>query len=103
MTLTCSVPMDGDKSVTAKFDPQNVTRTLNVTVAGPGTVTSTPGLIACTDGNGGVCEDTFDDGLMVTLTATGGTVTWGDDCITESDNTCELAMNANKSASATFV
>ena len=103
MTLTCSVPMDGDKSVTATFDPQSVTRTLNVTVAGPGTVTSAPGLIACTDGNGGVCEDTFDDGVTVTLTATGGTVTWGGDCITESDNTCDLMMTADKSATATFV
>ena len=100
--VTCTVPMNGNKSVTATFGTQSVTRTLIVTVTGPGSVTSAPGQINCTDGNAGVCQDTFNDGATVTLTAT-GTVTWGGDCATELDNTCDLTMNADKSATATFV
>jgi len=65
-------------------------------------VTSAPGQINCTDGSAGVCQDTFNDGITVTLTAT-STVIWGGDCATELDDTCELTMNADRSASATFV
>jgi hypothetical protein len=100
--LTCSVTMNASKTVTATFDVQNVTRTLSVTVTGPGNVASAPGQINCTDGSAGVCQDTFNNGTTVTLTAT-GTVTWGGDCATELDNTCELTMTADRSASATFV
>jgi len=100
--MTCTVMMNASKSVTATFDAQNLTRTLTVAVTGPGNVTSAPGQIVCTDGSAGVCQDTFNDGTPVTLTAT-GTVTWGGDCATELDNTCELTMNADRSASATFV
>ena len=100
--MTCTVMMNASKSVTATFDAQNLSRTLTVAVTGPGNVTSAPGQIVCTDGSAGVCQDTFNDGTPVTLTAT-GTVTWGGDCATELDNTCELTMNADRSASATFV
>jgi hypothetical protein len=98
----CTVTMNGNRSVTATFNVQNVTRTLSVTVTGSGNVTSAPGQINCTDGSAGVCQDTFNDGITVTLTAT-GIVTWGGDCASELDDTCELAMNADRSASATFV
>jgi hypothetical protein len=100
--LTCTVTMDASQTVTATFDVQNVTRTLSVTVTGSGNVTSAPGQINCTDGSAGVCQDTFNDGITVTLTAT-NTVIWGGDCATELDDTCELTMNADRSASATFV
>jgi hypothetical protein len=101
MALTCQVTMNGDRSVIATFDVQNVTRTLSVTVTGPGSVTSDPGQIACTE-SAGICQDTFNDGTTVTLTAD-GTVTWGGACAATLDNTCELTMNTDQSATATFV
>ena len=88
--------------VTHVVDPQ--TFTLSVTVTGPatGTVTSDDDLINC----GIDCEETYDDGTVVTLTAAAGAGAtfsgWsGDDC--SGTDPCMLTMDAAKSVTATFI
>ena len=77
--------------------------TLAISKAGTGTVTSTPGGIAC----GTSCVTTFVGGGTVILNATadsGGTFAgWGGDCAGfGTQPTCTLSMNAAKNVTATF-
>jgi hypothetical protein len=61
---TCEVTIgSGDEGVAASF---TAAQTLKVSIEGPGTLTSSPGLISCTP----FCEDSFPQGTKVTLTAT---------------------------------
>jgi len=53
----------GDEAVAASFQ---AAQTLKVAIEGPGTITSSPGLISCPT----FCEDSFPQGSKVTLTAT---------------------------------
>ena len=99
---TCSVTMDEAKSVSASF---TLRHTLAVTVAGSteGAVTSTPVGIDC----GADCEETFDDGESVALTATANPnavfIEWSGDCASfDTATICDLAMDGAKSATATF-
>jgi hypothetical protein len=68
---------------------------------GAGKVTSTPAGIAC----GASCTTTFRGGTMITLTArarTGSTfVRWAGAC-TGTRRTCQVLVNAAKTARATF-
>jgi parallel beta-helix repeat protein len=67
---------------------------------GSGTVTSTPGNIAC----GAICTDTFASGTVVTLTAAPGTLAsfggWSGACTDA--GTCRVTMDSDKSVTATF-
>jgi surface protein len=97
---TCSVTMDGAKSVTATFSrlyPLTVTKA----GTGTGTVSSSPAGIAC----GESCEASFASGTGVTLTATAdeGSVFqgWGGAC-TGSADTCSVTMDGAKEVTATF-
>jgi hypothetical protein len=61
---TCEVTIgSGDEGVAASFQ---AAQTLKVAIEGPGTITSSPGLISCTP----FCEDSFPQGTKVTLSAT---------------------------------
>jgi Fe-S cluster biogenesis protein NfuA len=97
---TCTVTMDGSKSVTATFTTKPV---LNVSKAGTGNgvVTSSPSGINC----GTDCLEPYDAGTNVTLTATPASgsvfVEWTGACGTTS-STCQVNMNGSKSVTATF-
>ena len=76
--------------------------TIDVSVTGNGTITAPAANIDC----GTTCNGTADQGVQVVLTATGDTgftfSAWGGDCSTETGNTCNLTMDADKTVSATF-
>lgn len=76
---------------------------LKVSVSGDGTVTSSPAGIDC----GATCSHAFPQDATVTLTATpaagstfGG---WSGNCTSGGSATCQLAMNGDETAQATFV
>ena len=62
---TCTLPMSQTSNVTASFAP--ITYPLTVSTTGSGTITSSPGSISCP---GASCNETFNQGTLVTLTAT---------------------------------
>ena len=74
---------------------------LTVVRRGPGTVSSSPGGIAC----GGVCSATYAPATPVTLTAVpdagSAFLGWGGPC-TGTDATCALTMDAAKAVTASF-
>jgi uncharacterized repeat protein (TIGR02543 family) len=90
----------GDAFITKIADASS-TSTLTVSVTGSGTVTSTPAGINC----GSDCTQSYTKGTTVMLTATpaSGYVFdgWNGACIGQGA-TCNLTMDANKSASAVF-
>ena len=96
---TCSLTMEGPRSVTATFTTKPV---LDVTKSGTGdgTVTSVPAGINC----GTDCNQPYDMGTTVTLTATpDGTSTfegWNGACA--GTGTCTVTMNTSQSVTATF-
>src|SRR5439155_1716926 len=65
-TSPCTVTMTAARTVTATFNIQRFTLTVNPAGAGSGTVTSNDGLIICP----GTGLATYDSGTVVTLTAT---------------------------------
>src|SRR6202167_429858 len=77
--------------------------TLTVNESGQGTVTSADGEINCTNGSG-TCNAVYSSGSSVTLTGTaasGSTFSgWSGSC--SGGNPCNLVMNSNLSATATF-
>lgn len=87
------------------LDPDPVEFTLTLTQEGDGTVTSSPGSVSTTE-SGGSNSGAFNDGTSVTLTATAAAgwelSSWGGACVSATGTTCDLTMNANQSASATF-
>jgi hypothetical protein len=97
----CSVEMTSNLTATATFG-QNVT--LAVSEVGQGTVTSTDGQINCTNGSG-TCSAVYVTGSSVTLNATAATgftfTGWSGPC--SGRNSCNLVMNSNLTATATFV
>jgi hypothetical protein len=83
-------------------------RRLSVTVSGQGSITSAPqngGAISC-NGSGAGCATTFPYNSVVVLTATRTASSlfsnWGDAC-SGTGKTCKLTMDADKSATATFI
>jgi len=80
------------------------TFTLDVSVDGTGSVTSFP--VGIDTSTAGGAQADFADGTAVTLTATAGTGSslsgWGGACAAAVGTTCQLTMDAAKSASATF-
>ena len=96
-TGACQVTMSAARSVTATFAQLHA---LDVTVAGPGSVTSTPPGIACPAD----CGEAFLDGTLVALAATPGPdaflVAWSGDCT--GTGPCDLTMDTPRSVTATF-
>jgi len=101
-TGTCTVTMDGDRTVTATFNPPPTMFPLNITVLGTGAGTVTGSGISCTS----TCSQSFVAGTPVSLTATpAGNSTfagWGDDCVTQTGPTCNLVMSGPHTVSARF-
>lgn len=96
----CSLTLPANASVTATFVPL---RTLTVSTTGSGTVTSTPTGISC----GPTCSARVPQQSGVVLTATPATgwlfSAWGGACKGSTGGACTLSMDADKSATATFV
>jgi len=99
VTGNCLVTLNGNKTVTATFQPEF---TLSVSRSGnaAGTVTGTG--ISC----GADCSEAYLGGTVVTLTRTvpvGATFQWLGDCAFRGTNsTCPLTMNQNHSVGAQF-
>jgi Divergent InlB B-repeat domain/WD40-like Beta Propeller Repeat len=96
---TCSLTMDGPRSVTATFTTKPVL-TVNKAGSGGGTVTSSPAGIDC----GADCSEPYDEGTTVTLTASPDSTSafggWSGACA--GTGSCTVTMNASKSVTATF-
>lgn len=96
----CQVTMTQNRAVTATFQPVVVTRTLTVTVTGPGSVTSTPSGISCP----GDCSEDYEEGEVVSLAATPGPdahlVSWSGDCA--GTGACEVTMSIDHMVAAAF-
>ena len=94
----CVVTMNMAQSVTATFAQTQYT--LNVSVSGNGTVTSSPTGISCPS----VCTMNYSSGTPVTLTATptGGATfnSWGGAC--SGNGSCMVTMNSIESVTAMF-
>lgn len=102
---SCQVTMSASRSVDAEFAalPQQ-TLTVSLSGGGEGTVTSEPAGIECSSGT---CEEGFNEGSTVTLTATPAPhnrfAEWlGPDCDESTQPTCEVTMSAGKALSAKF-
>lgn len=100
-TTICDVTMDMPRSVGADFDLVAVP--FAVTVTGPGRVTSSPAGIDCP----GDCDEPFNPGTMVTLTATpdpsSGLGGWFDACAGAGNGpTCVVTVGAGVTATADF-
>jgi dipeptidyl aminopeptidase/acylaminoacyl peptidase len=99
---TCRVTMNATRSVTATFTMPAKTFTLTTKRAGMGNgqINSTPAGIAC----GTDCSQDYAQGTIVRLSArawAGSSFTgWSGACT--GTGTCQLTMNAAKSATATF-
>ena len=94
----CVVTMSSAQSVTATFAQTQYT--LNVSVAGNGTVTSSPSGISCPS----LCTNNYASGTPVTLTASpagGATFNgWGGAC--SGNGSCSVTMNSLESVTAMF-
>jgi predicted outer membrane repeat protein len=100
-TGTCVITMDAAKSVTATFTQEQHPLDVTLKGNGSGSVSSAPAGIACP----GDCNELFNYGTVVTLTATAGTDStftgWtGAGC--SGTGTCVVTMDAVKSVTATF-
>jgi hypothetical protein len=104
-TDPCTVSMAAARAVTATFSQNGAASyTLNVTLAGNGSVTSSPPGIDC----GTDCSESYDSGTSVTLTATAATgyifSGWNGSGISCSGTgPCAVNMTAARSVVATFV
>jgi hypothetical protein len=101
---SCQVTMDGPRDVTASFDPAPPS-THTLTVAkdgdGTGTVTSDPAGIDC----GEDCTEEYEEGTLVTLTATPGEDSvfdaWSDPAC-ETTDPCQVTIEDATTVTATF-
>jgi Ca2+-binding RTX toxin-like protein len=101
-TEACVVTMDEDVSVTALFEPQLRTLSVNKNGPGAGSVTSDPAGITC----GGDCSHKYEIGTEVTLTATPNATSafsgWeGGGC--SGSSRCTLTLDGSTTVRATFV
>ena len=99
-TQTCTVTMDGARTVTADFEPDSFV--LSVTVSGPtgNRIVSMPAGIDCP----GNCEFVADPGasirLMPELPSASPFLQWSGDC--EGSGACTVIMNEDRTVTATF-
>jgi len=101
-TGACTVTMTAATTVTATFDRQRFTLTVNKAGIGNGTVTSSPAGIDC----GATCSAAYDSSTVVTLTATpafGSIFAGWSGCDAASGTTCTVTMSAARSATASFL
>jgi uncharacterized repeat protein (TIGR01451 family) len=109
--LICAVTMDEDEEITATFS--TIQWPLNVTVSGPGSVSSNVGGIDCPDDDdAGDCSDTYDQPTTVTLTANPTDANaqfdgWSgadvEDCLPDTPtDVCALVMDEQMDVTATF-
>jgi hypothetical protein len=107
-TGSCVVTAGANTSVGAIFTLAGSTA-IGVTVTGPGTVTSSPAGISCTQFGGTTCSASFALNTVVTLTATpnsDGSVFshWAGDCaIYYLSGTCTISSNSASSVQAVFL
>jgi hypothetical protein len=97
----CTLSLDAARAVTATFTPLPSLRpTLTVTLAGGGSVTSTPAGILC----GATCTAAFDAGTHVELLATSAPgfqfAGFGGDC--SAGGPCALVLGGDRAVRATF-
>jgi len=101
---TCSVTMDGDKTVTASF-VLGVNLIISVAGAGSGTVTSSDNALSCSN-SAGTCSSLYKPGTSISLAAVpSGTSVfsgWSGACTGTDPNACALALNSNETVTATF-
>jgi uncharacterized repeat protein (TIGR02543 family) len=99
----CDLTMDTAYNVTANFAVTMHTLTVNRAGNGAtsGMVVSVPGGVSC----GTDCSESYNEGTVVTLTATASTGTnftsWSG-CTTVAGNVCSVTMNTVKNVTATF-
>lgn len=100
--LTCAVSVSAATTVTATFTL--TTHILTVTVAGNGTVVSTPAGIVCGGSGGTVCSASFNYNTVVTLTPTPGTGSsfsaWNNACSGSAG--CSVTMTQAFTVGASF-
>src|SRR5437879_6637297 len=101
---TCSGPMNAPQSVGATFAAAVQNDSLQVTVGGGGTVTSSPAGINCAGSTG--CSQTFANGTLVTLTAApaaGNAFSGWSGACSGSATTCTVTMSTSTmTVGATF-
>jgi VCBS repeat-containing protein len=99
--LTCIVAMDGVKSVTAVFVKQHWDAKVTKAGGGDGVVASVPAGINC----GPTCGSSYEDGAVVTLTATPNSSSefdkWSGAC-SGSSNVCTVTISGSTSVIANF-
>src|SRR5579883_2824054 len=98
-TGACVVTMNAAKSVTATFT--SPAATLSASIAGGGTVTSSPAGISCAP----ICSNNFAAGAQVSLAAsaaTGWTFSGWSGAGCSGTGVCNVTMNAAESVTATF-
>jgi hypothetical protein len=99
---TCSLAIDGPKTVHPKFDPERFALTVVEAGTGAGKVTSNPSGIDCA---GGTCTAAFDYNTRVTLTPVASSTArfrgWagGTGC---TGGTCSVTLDTARSVTATF-
>lgn len=100
----CTLTMDRDHQVIARFEPipPSEGRRLTVRLDGEGQVMSAPAGIDC----GTQCSAVFDDGATVQLSAAAGAggqfERWDGDCAGSGNGACVLRMTADRQAIAVF-
>ncbi len=94
--------MDADRHCDATFLQPTLGQPLSVTLIGSGQVQSSPPGINC----GENCNQHFDSGSQVTLSATAGPgftfSSWSDDCVEQLGAEATVTMDGPKNCSATF-
>lgn len=93
----CTVSLDADRTVGARFRRTYLLRVTLDTRQGSGGVASTPAGIACTSGT---CEARFAEGTEVVLRASGGFVRWDGAC--SGSEPCTVRMTADTAVGALF-
>jgi DNA-binding beta-propeller fold protein YncE len=99
---SCTMLMTAGREVTASFE-EPTQETLTVSDSGPGTLISEPAGISCP----GTCSEHFNQGRIVTLTATAAAsnhlAAWGGGCAgTPLSEPCKVTMSAAMAVEAEF-
>jgi len=97
----CFNTVDADRTITATFDRDEFVLSVERAGSGSGSVVSTPLGIAC----GSDCEESFDEGTLVTLFAnasTGSEFAGWDNCPMADGNVCLYSVTADRTITATF-
>jgi DNA-binding beta-propeller fold protein YncE len=100
---SCTMTMSADRAVDAEFEPApQLTLTVIPAGTGVGTISSLPTGIEC----GGACEDEFDEGSDVTLTASAAAGShlagWSGCNLEPTPSSCKVTMNVAHSVAAEF-